>query len=242
MLATQISWTDDGCGDHMPQENLARYSLRNLSRHRSPIQIAGYVTFQDNPAENYRSYWVHASAKNTSKKGIAARSASLETAGGSGPKLDFNELHDFFFTGDVLAPSEVDGLPTESCPIRLVLKVSNGNPYTETPDATAPSTTAFVRVKFVQFTDGSIWGDQDEAAKLQGERRETLQKIKSLQQIYSEQGERAFMDALAEATSLPCFERIKALCRKENADSTCARKALEDMLAIAERQRRLNAH
>ena len=109
VIAPNVLSAQEGRGDHAIQEDLARSNLRNRSPHRSPIHIDGYVTFRDNTAENIRYYCVHASAKNTSKKGIAAWSASLETAGGSGPELSLRELHDFFFTGDVLAPSEKEG-------------------------------------------------------------------------------------------------------------------------------------
>jgi len=123
--------------------------------------------------------------------------------------------------------------------MRFVLKPPNSNRYAETADGIALPTNASVRVQFVQFTDGSIWGDRDEAAKIQLERRETLDKVTSLEQVYSERGEKAFMDALAEPTALSCFERIKTLCRNENHDSSCARKGIAEMLTIAARQRKL---
>lgn len=237
MIAPTVLSAQEGCGDHTAQEDLAHSNLQNRSPHRSPIHIDGYLTFRDNAAENVRLYWIHASAKNTSKKGIAAWSATLETAGGGGPELRFISSHDYFFTGDVLAPSGTEGVSDQSCPIRLVLMPPNDNRYAETADATVLPTTAFVRVQFVQFTDGSIWGDRDEAAQVQLERHETLNKVKSLQQVYSEQGEKAFMNALAEPTALACFERVKTLCLNENADSSCARQRIEQMLTIAARQR-----
>jgi len=239
MIAPNVLSAQEGCGNQAAQEDSARSNLRNRSRHRSPIHIDGYVTFKDNTTENIRYYWVHASAKNTSKKGIAAWSASLETAGDSGPQLNLRESHDFFFTGDVLAPSQTEGVSDQSCPIRLVLRPPNGNRYAETAGVTARPTNASVRIQFVQFTDGSIWGDRDEAAKVQLERRETLDKVKSLQQVYSEQGDKAFIAALAEPTALACFERIKTLCRNENSDTSCARKGIAEMLTIAVRQRKL---
>lgn len=239
MIAPNVLSAQEGYGDHAAKEDLARSNLRDRSPHHSPIHIDGYVTFRDNTGENIRYYWLHASAKNTSKRGIAAWSASLETTGGSGPELHFIASHDFFFTGDVLAPSETEGVSDQSFPIRLVLRPPNGNRYAETADASAPPANAFVRVQFVQFTDGSIWGDRDEAAKVQLERRETLDKVKSLEQVYSEQGEKAFMDALAEPTALPCFERIKTLCRNENPDSSCARKGIAELLTIAAQQQKL---
>jgi hypothetical protein len=199
------------------------------------------VTFRDSTAENTRYYYVHASAKNTSKKGIAAWSATLETAGGSGPELNLRESHDFFFSGDVLAPRATEGVTDQSCAMRFLLRPPNSNRYAERVEAPALPTRAVVRVQFVQFTDGSIWGDRDEAAKIQLERRETLDKVKSLQQVYSERGEKAFMDALGEPTALSCFERIKTLCRSENHDSSCALKGIAEMLTIAARQQKLES-
>ena len=239
LIAPSVLSAQEGCGDHAPQEKLGRSNLRNRSPRRSPIRIDGYVTFKDSVAENIRYYWVHASAKNVSKKGIAAWSAWLETTDGSGPELNLSESHDFFFTGDVLAPNQTEGVSDQSCPMRFVLRPPNSNRYGETADTTALPRHASVRIQFVQFTDGSIWGDRDELAKMQLERRETLDKVKSLQQVYSERGEKAFMDALAEPTALSCFEKIKALCRSETHDSSCARKGIAEMLAIAARQQKL---
>ncbi len=242
LIAPNVLSAQEGCGDHAPREELGRSNLRNRSPHGSPIHIDGYVTFRDNTTENIRYYWVHASAKNTSQRGIAAWSATLETSGGSGPELTLEESHDFFFTGDVLAPGATEGVSDQSCAMRFVLRPPNGNGYAESAEPTTLPTRAFVRVQFVQFTDGSIWGDRDKAAKFQLERRETLDKVKSLQQVYSERGEKAFMDVLAEPTALACFERIKTLCRNENHDSSCARKGIAEMLTIAARQQKLEGH
>ena len=77
-IATNVLDAQEGCGDYAAKKDLARTNLRNRSPHRSPIQIDGYVAFSDSSAENIRYFWVRASAKNTSKKGIAAWSASLK--------------------------------------------------------------------------------------------------------------------------------------------------------------------
>lgn len=239
MIAPNVLSAQQGCGDHAAQEDSPRFNLRNRSPRRSPIHIDGYVTFQRQYCREHSLLLGTRVGQNTSKKGIAAWSASLETAGGSGPQPNLRESHDFFFTGDVLAPSETEGVREQSCPIRLVLVAPNGNRYAETADATPLPTNASVRVQFVQFIDGSIWGDRDEAAKVQLERRETLDKVRSQQQVYSEQGEKAFIIALAEPTALPCFERIKTLYRNENPDTSCARKEIAEMLTITTRQWKL---
>jgi Acyltransferase family len=156
-----------------------------------------------------------------------------------GPGLNLSHSHDYFFTGGALAPNESESL--RSCPIRLVLQPKNGEPFAETRHATIPVYAATMRVELVQYSDGSIWGDQDAAAEVHQFPRYTLDKIESLQQVYSGQGEKAFMEALEEPIADQCFEQIKATCRSQSADSSCVRKAIQQMVATAAQQRDLEA-
>jgi len=237
LLTSSFLRAEETCGDLTGQADQTRYELRNVSQHRSPIQIDGYLTLRDDPATNVRVYRVHASARNVSKKKISYWSVGFDGNGSSGPSLNLIQSNDYFFTGDVFAPGET--VKMTPCPIRLVLRTAKSP--AETGDSTA--LTASARVEFVQFSDGTIWGDRDTAAKVQLDRSETLRsKIESLRKIYSEQGERAFMDALAEPTAFSCLERIKSLCRNENANSSCARKAIQQLLATAAQQHNLEAN
>jgi hypothetical protein len=237
VLPSHLLWAQQDCGDG--QEHLTRYELRTVSGHRNPIHVDGYLTFRDDPAANIRFYWVQASVKNVSKKRISYWSVRIETKVRSGPGLNLSHSHDYFFTGGALAPNESESL--QSCPIRLVLQPKNGEPFAETRHATIPVYAATMRVELVQYSDGSIWGDQDAAAEVHQFRRYTLDKIESLQQVYSGQGEKAFMEALEEPTADQCFEQIKATCRSQTADSSCVRKAIQQMVATAAQQRDLEA-
>ena len=91
----------------------------------------------------------------------------------------------------------------------------------------------------MQYSDGSTWGDPDAAAEVHQSRRYTLNTIESLQHVYSQQGEKAFMDALKEPTADQCFEQTKEICQSHSADSNCVRKAIQEMLATAAQQRDL---
>jgi hypothetical protein len=227
LLASSPLRAEEGCGE-AAEVGQPRYELRSVSPHRTPIHIEGYLTFRDDTAANVRVYSVHASVKNVSKKNVSYWSVGIETSGSGGPEVNLNHSHEYFFSGDVLAPSESEQL--ESCPIRLVLRVPNGEPPSETADSIAPALTALAQAKFVQFSDGSRWGDRDNEVEVHRLRQETLHRIESLQQLYSEHGEKAFMDALDEPTGLPCFEQVKDVCRSENTDSSCVRKAFQQML------------
>jgi len=237
VLASSFLSAEDTCGDLTDQGNQARYELRNVSGHHSPIEIDGYLTLRDDAAAHVRVYWVHALARNVTKKKISYWSVGFETAG-SDPGLNFTQSNDYFFTGDVFAPGQT--VKVQSCPISLVIRPANEEPPAESGDSTAP--TASVRIKFVQFSDGSTWGDRDYAAQVHQLRRATLDKFESLQKLYSESGEKAFMDALEEPTGLPCYEQIKSQCQTQNGDSNCVRKGIEQMLVTAAHQRNLEAH
>jgi hypothetical protein len=67
--------------------------------------------------------------------------------------------------------------------------------------ASNQAVTASAEIEFVQFQDGSTWGDSDTETEAFQARSATLQKLRSLQRVYAEQGEKAFLDALAEPTS-----------------------------------------
>ena len=123
-----------------------------------------------------------------------------------------------------------------------MLRPGNGASFIKTSHVTVPISAATARVEFVQYSDGSTWGDPDAATKVHQSRHYTLDKIESLQQIYSVQGEKAFMDALEETTADQCFEQIKADCRSRSTDSSCVRKAIQQMLATAAQQHDLEAH
>jgi len=47
------------------------------------------------------------------------------------------------------------------------------------------------------------------------------------------------MDALKEPTADQCFEQTKEICQSHSADSSCVRKAIQEMLATAAQQRDL---
>lgn len=229
VLASSFLSAEETCGDLTDQGDQTRYELRNVSGHHSPIQIDGYLTLRDDAAAHVRVYWVHALARNVAKKKISYWSVGFETTG-SDPGLNFTQSNDYFFTGDVFAPGQTAKVP--SCPISLVIRAERG-------DSTAPIASA--RVKFVQFSDGSTWGDRDYAAEVHQLRRATRDKFESLQKLYSESGEKAFMDALEEPTGLPCLEQIKSQCQSRNGDSNCVRKGIQQMLVTAAQQRNLDA-
>ena len=144
--------------------------------------------------------------------------------------LHFTSSNDYFFTGGVLAPDDSAGV--NSGPARFFAH-PQGDIQKEARDSSNQAVTASAEIEFVQFQDGSTWGDDEMETEAFSDRSATLHKLESLQKVYAEQGERAFLDALEEPTMLGCVEQIKTECKASSGDSSCAREAIQKMLDSA---------
>jgi hypothetical protein len=214
-----------------PSQEQQRYELVDTSRQHSPIRIAGYVIFRDNPSKVTRySYQVGASATNVATKSVVLLCMHFQTSGGSAPGLDNSYRSDYFF-GDALPPDGSESVHIS--PFGFSAPIVNGVPQVETADPSPSRLTATAQVEFVQFSDGSTWGDREAAADALKARRETLGEFKMLQRIHTEQGEQAFMDALSKPTVLPCVEQVKNTCQNKLTGSTCALGAIRQKLEAA---------
>jgi len=104
----------------------------------------------------------------------------------------FTKEIDCFFGPDIIKP---DGQESFSEPPRSVT--------TEPYDPNRPPRTrqANFRVVYVQFTDGTTFGDEAFAKHLKDLRRITLQELRRLDRAYAHGGEAAFVAELNEAVS-----------------------------------------
>ena len=201
--------------DCEPSKLQTQYTLRDISENDSPLRVVGKVLFRANLA--VLTYEVEAAVKNVSKKDVVSWSMLVRTSDGL---LHFTSSHDYFFTGDVLVPGVSEGVT--SGPINLVAHPQGDVPTTEGHSSNR-AITASAEIEFVQFQDGSTWGDSDSKTKAFQARSATLQRLQSLRRVYAERGEKAFLNALAEPTMLAGVEHIKTDCKANNDDSSCAR-------------------
>lgn len=202
--------------DCEPSKQQTQYTLRDISENDSPLRVVGKVLFRANLA--VLTYEVEAAVKNVSKKDVVSWSMLVRTSDGL---LHFTSSHDYFFTGDVLVPGVSAGVT--SGPINLVAHPQGDTPTREESHSSSRAVVASAEIEFVQFQDGSTWGDSDVETEAFQARSATLQKLQSLQRLYAELGQKAFMDALAEPTMLAGVEHIKTDCKANNDDSSCAR-------------------
>jgi hypothetical protein len=176
----------------------------------SPLEVAGQVSLQENIAGNQvEAVWGEKIvAKNTSTKPILLFVVSLSLLGrhsrgalrGPGDGPTYNLSDDRFFTEDVIKPgdtvvlrdSKPDAGKAECCI----------NPLERGSDPKAE-----FRVRFVQFADGSSFGDPSEAKNDLEVRAMILNGLRKVVQSYSENGERGFLAAMEHqpwSNTLPC--------------------------------------
>jgi hypothetical protein len=193
-----------------------RLEIQDTSDKGSPIQISGYMTLRyDSENRLPFSYEESTSVKNVSAKSILLMVVRLEAS--SGPSQDEKYSQEYFF-GDALAPGqvEVNNNPEQ----RFGAAVVNGEPLPYKKD---PHPAAQAHAEFVQFSDGSTWGDADSATGVLELRRKTLEELDLLEHLYEQADESAFLEEFAQADDfIGVLRQMKDRCTGKTADSKCA--------------------
>jgi hypothetical protein len=148
--------------------------LRDVSAKGSPVSLL----VQHNDAD-MRSY---AAARNNSSKGILALVAVVRTTDDYGRVVPCDSYMDNAFKSGVLAPKE----ERFACLL-------------EPADEGAKVTNAEGAVLFVQFDDGTTWGDLNAGKEMLAARPKKLAFLQKLVATYYQSGEDAFTALLNEA-------------------------------------------
>ncbi len=157
----------------------------------SPVRITGSVVFNDNMLETRRRSQRNPSitATNLSDKKIIALVSELKA-------WDFRDLptavvgqYDKFFERDAFASGDS---------VILLGPPPGGNGVIEDQLIRTPQVEprAEAKVLWVQFSDGSTWGDNAAASQVILARRSEYKAMKLLVDAYNERGEDGFRDAL----------------------------------------------
>jgi len=193
-----------------------RTEIRDLSDKGSPIQISGYTILGYDSTNQFPfSLERSTSVKNVSPKSILLMVVRLEAS--SGPEQDEKYSQEYFFA-DVLAPGQVE--VNHDPEQRFGTPVVSGQslPYKKDSHPAAQA-----HAEFVQFSDGSIWGDADSAINVLSIRRRTLEELDLLEHLHEQADESAFLDEFARADDfLNVIRQMKDMCREKTADSKCA--------------------
>jgi hypothetical protein len=208
--------------------------LRDISDRGSPLQTSGVVGFSDDPSSNIRyTYQIEGSFRNLTSKGIMLVVMKIKSEDVDGPPLDYTYENELFFGSDVIRPGRV--VPLRVDPVRFGDATVNGKPITwggETERVLAP--TATVQVLFVQFVDGSGWGDAESVQDVFRVRGQTLRELSILETTLRDRGEQDFKEELSKsAPLLPCISSLMNSCSAEA--NSCLADGVRSMIESAER-------
>lgn len=189
--------------------------IQDISTHRSPVRTSGTVSVTGD-ASNMAvyTYRVEGSLLNRSHKGVVLTVIHFKTGGGNAPPLDYTVWDDRFFGLATLLPKKSEAI--DSAPVNLVRQTQTEGQFRNTRVRTrSPRATA--KVEFLQFADGSTWGDADSYAVRDAlkSRRETLQVLTKLGPSLDGVSELDLKNQLAEddIRILPPVACLVSLCK-----------------------------
>jgi hypothetical protein len=192
-----------------------------------PIEVTGKISVAETFAGNeVRSWWVeNVTGKNVSTKPILLLIGILDAVG---PHSDggYELIIDRFFSERVIQPGDTFLFPgrkserSECCM----------NPLDNSRDPKAE-----FRIQYVQFLDGSSFGDSAAAKDVIASRNSTLRVLKELERTYSEQGEQSFIAHLEKEVASDANGTVSLVGRTEKKKGTdAATSQLRKMIALAE--------
>jgi hypothetical protein len=209
-----------------------KLTLHEVRKHRTPVRVSGTISFQDDPSQAIRyTYRTEGFLSNVSRKGILLTVVHFKTSGVNAGGLDHTYMMDRFFGPVVLQAGRLEKI--KNSPISFGEAIVNGKPVPEEvgPDAHARAT---AQVTFVQFVDGSTWGDVDAGREFILSRRSTLGELKRLEKVLNAQGMDVFALDLSNSAASFQFPGIGALinaCRSKA--SSCLIDGLRSCLQAA---------
>ena len=169
----------------LSQQKQIDVPLEDAGELGKPIEVTGKISVAETIAGNeVRSSWVeNVTGKNVSRKPILLLIGILDA---TGPHSDggYELIIDKFFSERVIQPGDTFPFPgrkTERSECCI-------NPLDDSRDPKAE-----FRVQYVQFLDGSSFGDAAAAKNVLASRSSTLHVLQELERTYSEQGGQMFV-------------------------------------------------
>ena len=180
------------------------YPLIDKSQRDSPISLSGTVDSKDDiSAEKPRtSFMVRAELTNRSGRDILLAIVRMEMKSTNGFEANHTRINEYFFSSDVFRNGATEAFQDIVVPLEHIDNENMGHP-------TRPKASA--RVAFVQFLDGSTWGESEDADEVLLERQETWRELRSLADTYETNGEQEFVNRLAKPSSLQTIKYLQGV-------------------------------
>src|SRR5262249_50329656 len=143
-------------------------------------------------------------AKNVSSQDIVLLITEVDITGPPSISQHQTFQSDSFFSENDLGPNASE--PLSARPMRY--GPSRKHKTDRTPNAKG-------KAVFIQFADGSDWGDPMAAAVISRQRFQTYNKIKSLLETYKGRGERPFLAELMQPSDLQLIQELQGMCQSD---------------------------
>jgi hypothetical protein len=168
-------------------------ALVDTSGSGAPVSLSGTATIQNEPQHRFA---FHISASNVSDKAILLRVIGVQIVGEGNEEspMSIFRRDECFFGADLFAAYTSEAL-----------EVSDDRPH-EQSTASAVN----IAVLFVQFVDGSTWGDPDEGKEALADRELTLKKLAELRRTYQTEGGAQFGAALMQQQPDVLINQLKS--------------------------------
>jgi hypothetical protein len=201
--------------------------LVDASDKGSPVILSGTVSSSNDLATGTLGVTFHMNvrATNTSHKDILLTVITMDMTDASGFRRDYTKINDYFFTSELLKASGIETLQDTLAPLPEAVGKIDVRP-------TVPKASA--RVAFVEFLDGSTWGDPEAGKEILIERRLTWNKLNHLSQTFRTEGEHQFLSELTEPSELQTIVYLQRLYNGNNKDVEMVLKNINAMLAQAD--------
>jgi hypothetical protein len=169
--------------------------------------------------------------KNVSSKDILLTIIRVVAYGSDAPGLDVTVDNDRFFDSNDLKSGGTEEM--DRTPIRFGAPVTRGKALDESGANPNPSATD--ELIFVQFSDGSTWGDRKTGGQKLLVRTKTLRELKELGQVLDDKGEPGLKEELShiELYQFPAIESLVYGCKSRT--DPCLTNGVRGMLKEAER-------
>jgi len=191
----------------------------------SPLRLSGIITAKDRPSESLRySFERQLTATNLSKKSIllVVLQVSVADLGDQNSKNIVED--DYFFGPNVMAPDAIRAFDQTIGPFGTIATPGTDDKPKE-PEATSS-------VLFLQFGDGSTWGDLKNAERPLQLRQKLWTKLKELNEVYETKGRAAFGTSLLEPSDLAVILNFQHQYRAD--ESGAVANKIKTMLHFAE--------
>jgi hypothetical protein len=230
-----------GCAAAAPQqaEKESLVSIVDRSSSGSPLVIRGNVTARDNPTNPLRySIEGKISLTNVSSKPVFLTVVSLQ--GTNVPGINDRWSDDYYFS-EPFEPQAIEDREWTFGPFvsRMEVKSDEGSKWVDIQPERSTQQKIAAWVLFVQYADGSTWGDPEKAKDALEERNQSIRKLRTLELVYRRQGEKALVDELLKPTFLPAILSLQNQCKNTDDKSIVVDQLLRMRAASDEHARML---